>query len=80
MNKRKIFVLLIVLFAVLGISLSAVSATTATIKIGKNTNAGYKYVGNGEKRDVIEAMTYDKNVEVHIISLFHQNHTIKLLK
>lgn len=70
MNKRKIFILLVVLFAVLGISLSAVSASTTTIKLPKSAPANLKYVGSGDHKDIIESMFYDKKIEVHIISVF----------
>ena len=72
MNKRKIFILLVVLFAVLGISLGAASAATTTLKMGKDT-PGFKYVGSGDHKDIIESMYYDKKVEVHIISVFSGN-------
>lgn len=83
MNVRKIFILCVVLFAVLGISLSAASAATTTLKINKNSGVGMKYIGSGNHRDVVESMTYDKKVEVHVLNVFSSdtpNHKITKAK
>ena len=67
MNKRKIFILLVVLFAVLGISLSAVSAATTTVKLDKGCQAGIKLVGKTYPRDVIQIFSYKKTFVINII-------------
>ena len=81
MNKRKIFVLLVVLFAVLGISLGAVSAASATIKVDKNSDAGMKIIGKGQHKDVLELFSHKKNFEVHTIDMFgSKNPNYKITK
>jgi hypothetical protein len=80
MNKRKIFVLLIVLFAVLGISLSAVSAATATIKLDKNSDAGMKIVGKGQHKDILELFSRKSNFEVHTIPMMDKSPNYKITK
>lgn len=80
MNKRKIFVLLVVLFAVVGISLSAVSAATTTVKLDKKSDAGMKVVGKGQHKDVIELFSHKKNFEVHTINMFGGSPNYKITK
>ena len=40
MNKRKIFILLILLMAVIGFTMASASAASATLKLGKSKNLG----------------------------------------
>ena len=41
MNKRKIIILLILAMAVIGFTMSSVSAASTTVKVGKSKNLGY---------------------------------------
>lgn len=70
MNKRKIFVLLIVLFTFLGLSLAAVSAASTSIKL-KNGDVGYKIIGKGNAKDVLEGFYFKnkKSIEIHLLNV-----------
>ncbi len=70
-NKRKIIVLTVVLFAVIGFSLGAASAASTTVKISKN-GANDKIVWSGEKGDVFETFHYKskKSTTIHVLNVF----------
>lgn len=80
MDKRKIFISLFILFAVLGISLSAVSAASTTVKVDKNSDAGMKVVGKGQKKDVIELFGKKSSFEVHTIGMMTKNPNYQITK